>query len=291
MITRKPEESRGDYYRRLALELLEASFEARRRLNPFHEGWFYGRYRATLDKADEADVEDLLEPAEPKPARNGMPWNRSEDERLETLWGRLPVRTIARMLERSEWSITLRATKALNLRSPSTYRWSIRAISRLSGFSEGKIVNAIKKLHLKPRKSFPADPRYSTERRTYSDEQAEALTRFMLDNSTIFSDTPGSTRTTDGAWGVGRKAACCAKCSRKDRFYHARNLCQPCYQASRRQGPVGKPGHSKGFTRLDIKIIREQHAKGVSMRKLAAHFGVTRQAIAKIVKRQTWKHV
>jgi DNA-binding transcriptional regulator YiaG len=59
------------------------------------------------------------------------------------------------------------------------------------------------------------------------------------------------------------------------------------YAIERRQGEANSQAKLNAAA---IRFIRQAH-RHVSLGQLAAAFGVTQQAVAAVVKRQTWKHV
>jgi hypothetical protein len=56
--------------------------------------------------------------------------------------------------------------------------------------------------------------------------------------------------------------------------------------------PFGEQSFHHILTEDDVRAIREEYARGnITQRKLGARYGVTPDAIRRVVKRQTWAHV
>lgn len=55
--------------------------------------------------------------------------------------------------------------------------------------------------------------------------------------------------------------------------------------------PRGEKNHHSVFTERQVVDIRQRYASGESCGQLAVSFGVTKSAIAHVVKRRSWRHV
>jgi HNH endonuclease len=58
-----------------------------------------------------------------------------------------------------------------------------------------------------------------------------------------------------------------------------------------RIGPTSMRSARRKLSPAAVRVIRQRRAAGATMSVLAADFGVTRQSIAAVVHRQTWKSV
>jgi signal recognition particle subunit SEC65 len=235
----------------------------------------------------------------PIPDRHRKVWTPEEDDRLTMLWGLLTLAKISAKLERTPWSVSCRA-RHLDLGSPARSTWSVRSIAKYSGFSAEKIENAIKKLGIsvhRAKTGNPRGPKARWARAALDDEQVDGLIQYMLEHPYVWTDAPGMSRSTKGAWGVGKKPAQCVKCGRNDRPHMARGECRACYMGKfRRAAPpspnkTGRAAFSNPvLTAEKVVQIRERRHAGETFDSLAAEFRVTRQAISQIVKGMTWKH-
>jgi hypothetical protein len=89
------------------------------------------------------------------------------------------------------------------------------------------------------------------------------------------------------SWSPERREAEIAKCQ---------VLCRPCHQlksiddlAAMRL--AGRKVVSTKLTEDDVRAIRAEAARGVSLRTLGMRFGVDKTAIHKVVARKRWRHV
>lgn len=64
-------------------------------------------------------------------------------------------------------------------------------------------------------------------------------------------------------------------------------------QDASRKGRVsrGEHRHCARLSEVSVALIRRRHAEGETQNRLAAEFGVTRQAIWHVVHRKSWKHI
>jgi biotin operon repressor len=225
--------------------------------------------------------------------RAGRRWTKDEDRAIEWNWGSLSVFDIAKKLGRTPHAIQQRAQKVLEMGPASRGTWSVRALSRHSGFSEAKVENAIQKLGMHVTWALRTDPRNKNKkikRRAITEEQAEDLIQYMLEQPYVWTDAPGASRSTKGAWGVGKKPACCVKCGSAERRHVAKGLCLRCYQGKfRRTQAEKKKPVANALVPAQIVEIRNRRFRGTSYDKLAADFGVSRQAIAAITKGRSYK--
>jgi IS30 family transposase len=60
---------------------------------------------------------------------------------------------------------------------------------------------------------------------------------------------------------------------------------------SRHTTPGGEAHYCAKLTEEDVREIRRLHSAGESYTTLALRFGVNKSGIAKVVYRETWKHV
>jgi hypothetical protein len=234
------------------------------------------------------------------PERYGKAWTTDEEKYVQWNWGVIPLDKIAKKLGRTQWGVAQHATKILNLGAASRGTWSIRKAAKYSGFSEEKIKHAIEKLGMNVSWALRTDPRRGTKRkihqRALTDEQLDQIVEFMLANPYIFTDKPGMTRSTAGAWGVGKKPPQCLKCGRSDRPHEAKGFCTTCYQGKFRRAhspsknKTGRATFDNPILTIEqVEEIRWARYRGEKLDKLAADAGVTRQAISQIVKGLTWK--
>lgn len=216
------------------------------------------------------------------------------------IWGEVSLSQVAKLLQRSPWGVSCRA-RQLGLGSPSRSTWTVRDVAKYSGFSDEKVRHAIEKMDLRPRRAFNGSPKSKRARSTtvaLTDEQADALTEYMIANPYIWTDAPGMERSTKGVWGVGKKPPACVKCGRSDRPHMARGECRACYMGKFRRAQPPSPNAKKrpkfGESVLSpekVLQIRTRRYNGETLDALATEFLVTRQAISQIVKGMTWKHV
>ncbi len=71
---------------------------------------------------------------------------------------------------------------------------------------------------------------------------------------------------------------------------HADNM-HDMYAKGRRIAARGEGQHLAKLNAEQIPLIRKLNKQGIGQRKLAAQFGVTKNAIMLIVHRRTWKHI
>ena len=235
----------------------------------------------------------------PTPDRHRKDWTSTEDDLVTILWGEMPLAKIATRLHRTPWAVSCRA-RTLSLGSPARSTWSVRAIAKYSGFSAEKIEHAIEKLGMSTPRSRTGNPRSGKSRwsrAAFADEQVDKLISYMMETPYIWTDAPGMSRSTKGAWGVGKKPPQCVKCGRSDRPHVARGECRACYVGKwRRSAPpspnkTGRAAFTNPVLTADQVVqIRQLRYEGATLDKLASEYKVTRQAISQIVKGMTWKH-
>lgn len=228
----------------------------------------------------------------PETPNHRKPWTHEENEYLQYNWGEKPLIIMARKLGRTPWAVLVHGSRNLKLGTMHRGTWSLRMLSDHSGFSVEKIKNAIEKLGIVVRRSHTGAQalkgRKRSRRRALTEDQAEALIDYMLDNPQIYRDEPGAKRTTRGVWGVGSKPAYCVKCGTTEKPHEAKGFCTSCYQARFRREYVKSSGPRRGGKRLsDEQVLCIRHRRretGQPYDKIAAEFGVTRQAISYIVR-------
>lgn len=225
------------------------------------------------------------------PENHRKHWSETDDDYLQYYWGEQSVVAIAAHLKRTPWSVLIRGAKHLKLGPMYRGSWSLRALAKHSGFSIEKVNSAIKKLGMVVRRSHAGvealKGKKRSRRRALTDDQVDTLINYMLEHPQIYGDEPGAKRTTNGAWGVGTKPPSCVKCGGTDRPHEARGLCTRCYMAPYRKTHVKSSGPRGGGKRLtddEVRQIRQlRHDTKMPLDKIAAQFGVTRQAIGYIV--------
>lgn len=222
-----------------------------------------------------------------KPAPNhNRPWTFKERVYLEFYWGLYSLERLARDLGRTTWGIAEQAVK-LKLGPFSKNHLSINEFSRISGFSNTKIMRTARHLGMqlaRVRLSTPMQPR-KKRRYALTEKQQQRLLEVMLAREYIYEDLPGNARTTQGRWGVGKKPERCVKCGQNEKSHYAKGMCRICYNAgfkkkTEREGP-------RYLTKLDDAQQAEAkalYAKGEKLAELCARYGVGRTTMVRVLR-------
>ncbi len=174
------------------------------------------------------------QPEPPKPAkrvrrfrRQGFHWTKEEDRLLRDGWGKMSLKQLSDLLERSARGISHRA-KELELGPASKHggAMSLREFARYSGFSRTKIRNAAKVLRIRFRRAKASYPyrrtttgRVHQKSRTHSineDEQMRLIEYLLEHDAFIFAKRRP------------RPTVSCGGCSKR-RPHYAKGLCKTCY--------------------------------------------------------------
>lgn len=159
-------------------------------------------------------------------------WTQEEITHLQFHWGYRSIAKLSQDLSRGVHAITRKA-QDLKLGPPSKRGMSINAFSRYSGFSITKIKKAAEFLGEPLRRSWSGDAsrgnKGKTVRYLIELELQERLLEVMLEHEYIWLNRRGDSKSTRGAWGVGRKPPCCAACGTDERPHYAKGKCRSCY--------------------------------------------------------------
>lgn len=175
------------------------------------------------------------------------PWSDEEIATLRFWWGELSPQQIANKLQRKVVAVELKA-RGLGLGSPNQDSFTVRGISKETGYSEFRIRSAAKHLGIKIARAFPNAGRgkarynYKWKRTRLSAEDREDILNFLAkhpDGQNI-KKTPDPT-----IWGVAGRPPACLRCNSTERAHYSQGHCRPCYPAVLVWGSGGRPASCK----------------------------------------------
>ncbi len=175
-------------------------------------------------------------PSMKKPERAHRAWTDIETDKLSFWWGTFSVQTIAKRLDRTPSGVCEKARK-MKLGAFARGTVSMKEFERLSGFDESRIRASAEALGIKLQRIGVGNPNRPKEKRAYNitEEQQEQLLAHFTEHPGIFyPNKPGSGKSTQGVWGIGRKPPACLVCNRNDRPHYSKGMCSTCYQQVRR---------------------------------------------------------
>lgn len=171
-------------------------------------------------------------PPEERPERAFKAWSDLETDKLSFWWGVFSIQTIAKRLGRTPAGVSEKARK-MKLGAFAKDTISMREFVRLSGYEDSRIRASAEALGIKLGRIGVGNPKRPKAKRAYgiTEEQQEQLLAHFAEHPGIFyPNKPGSGKTTQGVWGIGRKPPACLRCNKNERPHYSKGYCEPCYQ-------------------------------------------------------------
>jgi ribA/ribD-fused uncharacterized protein len=159
-------------------------------------------------------------------------WTEVEVDKLSFWWGVFSIQTIAKRLGRTPAGVSEKARKT-KLGAFAQDTISMREFVRLSGYEDSRILASAEALGIKLHRIGVGNPKRPKAKRAYGiteEQQEKLLAHFVEHPNTFYPNKPGSGKTTQGVWGIGRKPPACLDCGRSDKPHYSKGLCDGCYQ-------------------------------------------------------------
>jgi len=171
-------------------------------------------------------------PRAERPERAFKAWSDVEVDKLSFWWGVFSIQTIAKRLGRTPAGVSEKARKT-KLGAFAQDTISMREFVRLSGYEDSRILASAEAIGIKLQRIGVGNPKRPKAKRAYAiteEQQEKLLAHFAEHPNTFYPNKPGSGKTTQGVWGIGRKPPQCLDCKRNDRPHYSKGLCDGCYQ-------------------------------------------------------------
>lgn len=171
-----------------------------------------------------------------QPERAFKVWTELETDKLIFWWGTFSLTVIAKRLGRTRYAVSEKA-RTMKLGPFSQETVSMREFVRLSGYDDSRVFASAEALGIKLKRIEVGKPGAPRPKRAWGitpEQQEKLLAHFAEHPGIFYPNKPGSGKTTQGVWGIGRKPPACLRCQKTDDPHYSKGLCEKCYQRTLR---------------------------------------------------------